>query len=383
MIMPATMKVLFLLTFSALGQSLSITSSKSSKKNRFQPKTNKTGGGGGFGGGGPSLLKHKPDTSTSIQNLINFLDKQGALGLSEGAGMEVGYDEKSGIRGIFCTAAFKKAEIICQIPSDCALALSDPSSEQESGMVQASVNFLNFYADHPEASQTWKPYLDSLPTLQSQFDATPDFYDDDELELCEFPTLMEKARDRQTEIGKLSKGNDFPLDKLQFATWLVSSRCFNIALSESSQAEQQVDDQGRPLLSTKTRELRVLVPLLDLANHASSVKANAELHLIDPHLDDAWFALKATRSISPGQEICISYGSGIESSVELLLNYGFVPNDNAQVDKLMMSKWQEKHGSVAWSTTLEEDESMLQQATGRLQTILRLRANLKRASQVH
>jgi SET domain len=374
-----------LLLFVPDAHTFAMTSSKSSKKDRLRPKT---GGGTGFGNKVPTLY-HDPCLNDDLQSLLEFLvNKQGAI-LDDG--IQVGISKETGIRGVFCTRAYNKGEIICQIPSDTALALADPSSKEETSLVQAGCNFLEMYALHPDAKVLWAPYLDTLPTLGSDhFDATPDFYDDEELQLLEFPRLIKMAQQRQQELKDLAAQKPaLTLEQLQLATWIVSSRALAIPITEQGE-QPQVDDLGRPILTKNTRLLRVLVPFIDLVNHASN-SPNTELHLIDPEQDNAWFALKATRNIAAGKEIVYSYGNGIESSVELLLNYGFVPHEN-KVDALMLGKSASSSSGTdcndtpttleAWSTTLDEDELMLQQIDGRgsrLRTILEFRARLKKA----
>lgn len=117
----------------------------------------------------------------------------------------------------------------------------------------------------------------------------------------------------------------------------------------------------------------------DMANHNSD-QPNAKLTLIDPEKDDAWFALEATRPIKAGKEIVIAYGSGVDSSVELLLNYGFVPQSN-KIDEFMLKKGGDD--AIAsldgWTTTLAEDEAMLKMAEDDevLKKILNFRIRLK------
>lgn len=352
-----------------------ITSSKSSKKDRARPNT---GGGVGFGNKAPTLI-HDACEDPDILNLLDFLvKKQGAI---LDSGIEVGVSKETGIRGVFCTRSFNKGEILCQVPSDAALALSDPSSKEDISLAQAGANFLEMYALHPDRKVEWDPYLSALPALEStHFVSTPDFYDNEELELLEFPRLVNLAQKRQKELTDIASQNpDLTLEQIQFAAWIVSTRALGIPITEG---EPQVDDKGRPILTKNTRLLRVLVPFLDLVNHSSN-SPNTELHLIDPEKDNAWFALKATRDIQAGKELLYSYGNGVESSVELLANYGFVPKEN-KMDALMLKKGGDDTLTTldAWSATLEEDETMLQDVGvdgGRLRTILEFRARMKKA----
>ncbi|KAL3784814.1 hypothetical protein HJC23_013854, partial [Cyclotella cryptica] len=233
---------------------------------------------------------------------------------------------------------------------------------------------------------------------------TPDFYSDAEIDELESPMIVNSAKEEQQQISDLSQSMNISFDELQFATWLVSSRLFAIKIS--------VDD---PLA------IRVLLPYLDMINHSLD-DANAELHLIDPEKDDgeyfnhhssdtslgqymtyasrinaaslihmfpspvrktslAWFAIRAVRPIKNGKEITISYGaSGLETSAGLLMNYGFVPNQN-KIDSLLVQKGGD--GCIEsldrWKTTLDEDEAQLSVATGNMVNVLKLRIKLKRA----
>ncbi len=188
--------------------------------------------------------------------------------------------------------------------------------------------------------------------------------------------IVKQAKERKEQISALSEGQNIPFDELQFATWLVASRSFAIKIS--------VDDSAlvreAAVTSTSEKAIRLLLPYLDMINHSSD-SANAELHLIDPEKDDAWFAIRATRPIKQGKEITISYGaSGPESSLGLLMNYGFVPVDN-RIDALLLRKGGEDciDSLDGWSTTLEEDKAKLSEATGNMVNALKLRIKLKQS----
>lgn len=208
---------------------------------------------------------------------------------------------------------------------------------------------------------------------QINLQPTPDFYSDEEIAQLEFPMIVKQANERKSQITALSESTNIPFDELQFATWLVASRSFAIKIS--------VDDSlvKEGAVSTAEKSIRVLLPYLDMINHSSD-NANAELHLIDPEKDEAWFAIRANRPIKKGKEISISYGaSGVESSLGLLMNYGFVPDDN-KIDKLLLRNGGDDClGKDEWSTILEEDEAQLSQATGNMANILRLRIKMKKA----
>mmetsp|Transcript_32347 Transcript_32347/g.59676 ORF Transcript_32347/g.59676 Transcript_32347/m.59676 type:complete len:380 (+) Transcript_32347:69-1208(+) len=314
---------------------------------------------------------HTRDESPSTKNLINFLLQWKSEGLGPA---EVGFDTSTGIRGMYATQPFKKNDIVCKIPSDVALALVDPSIDtgETMNIAYGAVNFLQWYQNNEQARGMWSAYLDTLPTTEAHFDPTPDFYSDEEIEQLEFPMIVNQAKERKKQIAALAESENIPFDELQFAAWLVASRSFAIKIS--------VDD---PLVrdgatSTSEKAIRVLLPFLDMINHSSD-SANAELHLIDPEKDEAWFAIRAVRPIKKGKEITISYGaSGVESSLGLLMNYGFVPDEN-RIDALLLRKGGENciESLDGWSTTLEEDEAQLAQATGNMVNVLKLRKKLK------
>lgn len=366
----------------------SLANIKSKSTSKTTGRTSAGGGGGGFGTGKkqqqqqPSI--HVPDESPTTQRLIHFLAAQDAKGVGK-SNIDIGFHTKTGIRGLFANKNFKSGKIICQIPSDCALALSDPNlnGDDVPTLTHNGINFLSMYWDNEQARTLWSPYLDTLPFSvdSDQFEPTPDFFSNDEIQLLEFPRLVKQVQDRKVEIETLAKEHGIDVDKLRLATWLISSRSFPISMSttntekggeddnavaaageeddEAAASPPKYDDRGQVISSTEQKTIRVMVPFIDIANHSSD-QPNAKLTLIDPEKDEAWFALEATRPIAEGKEIVIAYGNGVESSVELLLNYGFVPSHN-RIDQFMLKKGGDDTISNIddWTTTLEEDKTML------------------------
>lgn len=263
--------------------------------------------------------------------------------------------------------------------------MSDPnqSGDDAPTIAHGGANFLDMYWNHQQNQQLWRPYLDTLPKQGSeQFDPTPDFLLEDDLALLEFPRLIQRAKDRKEQVEKVAAEKGIPKDDLQFATWLVSSRAFQLSLSAPPPADDempQYDDRGQVIDKAQKKTIRVMVPFIDMANHSSD-QPNCKLTLIDPEKDDAWFALEATRPIAAGKELVISYGSGVDSSVELLMDYGFVPSSN-RIDAIMLEKGGDDTiiSLDGWTTTLEEDNAMLEMSKDDplLQKILRFRIRLK------
>ena len=340
-----------------------------------KPQRRSSSGGGGFGASSssirrPSELLEEPDNSPEIAELLDYLKSQKA----DVENVAVGFHPLRG-RGLYATKTFSKTQggqTLCRIPSDCALALSDPgqAKQQQLSEVEEGANLLQLYLRNSERSAQFAPYLNTLPTEIS--DPTPNLFDEkDELPLLEFPRIIQKSKQRNEKMTRVlqeqsSEQQQISLQELQYATWLVTSRSFPLAVSQDGESVAAFDDRGQVLTQPDRQRqfIRVLVPLLDMVNHSHNNKANARMVILDPQKDSAWFALESTRPIPAGTEICISYGSGVATSLDLLLNYGFVPTatPHNQFDSLMLQKGGDDcFSSISdWSTTLEEDEAMLQ-----------------------
>ena len=238
---------------------------------------------------------HTPDDTTTTATLTAFLSKQKAAIENT----EIGLDPVTGERGLYATKNFKEGQIICKVPSDCALALSDPAlavKDQEAPtLADGGLFFLQQYWKDTTARKLWAPYLDTLP-VSARAAKTPDLYQDDELDLLEFPRIVNKARQRQAEVRDLAAAatkDSITLEELQFATWLVSTRAFPIQLADQDDAETAataLDERGQVISKAARKWIRVLVPWIDVTNHAAA--PNAALTLQDPEKDQAWFALK-------------------------------------------------------------------------------------------
>jgi len=382
-IMIASFAMCFFMIELVLSNVIGEVAAMTNSKLKVQGKAGRMGGGG-FGPSKRTTFIHTPDIGEESKRLQKFLEVQNAAGLET---IDIGFSKDTGRRGLFCLTKIKKNQIFCKIPSDCALALADPNKTGEDAPTPAhrGANLLEMYMKKEQSRKFWSPYFDILPTKDSKmFDRTPDFFADEDLKLFEFPRLINRVKQRKKEIEEVAAERDLTVEELQFATWLSTSRQFrlNIPVPKSEQDEIMPDkDEKGQIISRggKKKALYVLVPFIDIANHSSD-QSNCRLTLVDPNKDDAWFALEATRPIAAGKELLISYGNGLHSSVELLLNYGFVPSAN-KIDALMLRKGGD--GTITdangWTTTLEEDKAMVQMAIDDpiLQKILQFRIRLK------
>mmetsp|Transcript_1378 Transcript_1378/g.2230 ORF Transcript_1378/g.2230 Transcript_1378/m.2230 type:complete len:388 (-) Transcript_1378:2129-3292(-) len=374
----AVSKTAFITTKTTIVEAFPISSSSSSSN-----KAKKGFGGKGVGGSSGGFGKrndqvpttHTVDESPTTTNLIKFLLSQQSKGIGPNSNTEVGIE---GIRrGLYASKPIKKGEIICQIPSDCCLALSDPAlgGSDSPTLAHNGRNFIEFYIRNAQNNMMWSPYLDTLPTQDSlsSSSVTPDFYSQEEIQQLEFPRAIKYAQQRVQDIKDVSEKYGYDYDELQYATWISSTRSFPIQLS-SDEPVPEGDAVAKP-----SKTIRVLAPYIDLANHSSN-NANVELHLIDPEKDEAWFALRATRPIKQGKELLRCFGNGVESSVELLCNHGFVPDEN-KIDAFMLKKGGDDaiESLTGWSTTLEEDEALSAAAEGNMKNVFKLRMQLKRS----
>jgi hypothetical protein len=392
------------------------SSSSSAKKITTKQHANKPPAGTGFG-----VNPQKPEQKQYIsildkddpKNELSKIHKQLIETLqSHNAvldGTEIGIHPNTGQRGLYATKPCSKGKIICKIPSDLALALGDPALQRADAptVAHAAANFCKFYVQDPRAAVSWKFYLDCLfPPSSSQYNqdddnkshkntflpTTPDFYTDEEIDLLEFPRIVQAAKQRKRDIQQAAAETGIPFDELQRATAIVSSRSIPLAISELENNKQlTTDDQGQILSKAGERVyIRLLAPYIDMANHRSK-EFNAAITILDPEKDEAWFALKATRNIPIGKEITVAYGSGADTSIELLLNYGFVEPGNP-MDAYFLKKEQNQKTAddcfstvSEWSTTLQEDKAMLaamienDDDANHLHNILRFRIQMKKS----
>ena len=112
--------------------------------------------------------------------------------------------------------------------------------------------------------------------------------------------------------------------------------------------------------ATTTKTVPVLCPVLDMINHAP--EPNARMVVRDAEKDDATFAIVAEQKIPKGAQITLAYRDGAASSVDLLLDYGFVPNKPpAGADRQLLAKHRDELAALravprkATLAELEED----------------------------
>ncbi|KAL3913304.1 MAG: hypothetical protein SGARI_000722 [Bacillariaceae sp.] len=248
----------------------------------------------------------------------------------------------------------------------------------------------------------WKPYLDVLPPRDSSnFGPTPDFWSNEDISKLELPQMIDMAMERKSNMEALAKDKSISLDELQIATWLVNSR--GITLVDNQDNEEIDDEMIAEYLHEESDNTEgeedsfsttcVLIPLLDMINH-SSKNFNTYLTVLgdgesedDGDEGELFYAVIARRDIPKGEELLISYGSKEDTSLELLLHYGFVPDDNPyDLNFMAWNAAEEDEMANCWSTTLQQDQEQLQSLRASEaseidveETILKFRIRMKKA----
>lgn len=315
----------------------------------------KRSGAAGFGVRSKTKdLTYTPDNSNEMQSFMEFLESEECEGLRA---TEIGFHPKSKLRGVFAKESFEEGEFVVAIPFVSTL-LIDESFAKDSSEIEKAYQFHIKHRRGVESSK-WKPYLDCLPTRESHFSATADFWEDDAIEALQIPRLIQETLQRKRAIHGLTEHNpDITFNELQFTTWLVRSRAFSTFKATTDGREQ-----------TTLRSRSVFIPYIDFVNH--STKSNVEIQVIETASDDeSFFALAATCRIAVGMEILLSYGTGRENTLDLFSKYGFYTKNNPNDANLDFN-------SAVWTTTLKEDENSAKLASSTMNDALTLRAHLK------
>ena len=305
------------------------------------------------------------EDANRFNKLENFLEEKECEGLGQ---LKVNIDSDTLCRGLFCGGEpIQAGEYILAIPLISSLTISDSlhnavhtySTNED---VQEAMNFLTTYANDPH----WEPYLNCLPrTNDSNFDATPDFWEPEIVMELQIPSMINDCLERQREITTVAETTNIDPAELKWATWIVRSRRFTTV--------QFVSQNG----GATSHLRRMLVPFVDMVNHDIDPNAEVEALLIPNADDESMHAVVATRDIEPGEQVTIGYNDGMATCLDLFERYGFWLTDNPADDLI---DWERVNPQ--WSTTLEEDEHLLASLLdGPLRTAVSLRVHLKRLQQ--
>ena len=194
---------------------------------------------------------------------------------------------------------------------------------------------LSFIQQMLQTKGYYQAYIASLPRVGDSMDevTTPDFWKIPEIDEIPVPRLRQSTWLRKHMVQEMSTsvadmvssqifGDQTPAALLQWATWVIRTRGFSTF--RIIDTNEHSDGEGK---SSHLRKRCFLLPLVDFVNHADVNQANVELEVFETPDDEAdecsMFALRATRDIAAGEELTMTYGTGLETSLDLLDKYGF------------------------------------------------------------
>jgi hypothetical protein len=231
------------------------------------------------------------DTTTAAQqqHLQTFLDGQGATRFCEIGQTTYG-------RGLVATCDLEPGAMALQIPLSCALLETDPDKDEDSWTGRLANRLLL------QSQEESSVYVQSLPEPPS----TPARGD--------WPEWMLQEFDHPEFLNEISEAQDW-----RYQQW--ERHC-------GSYQHRQAFLDALDLVCSRTirtgQDL-MLVPLLDMANHASRPQGGGYYKHDDANHSICLFV--GERGVRAGSEITLDYGS--RRNEEWLLHYGFLPDRNA------------------------------------------------------
>ena len=214
----------------------------------------------------------------------------------------IGVSPTSGCRGLLATRAVKRNEVLLRVPSKLTISVE---RDDDSGVDWLTRLALRLAEEiHAGQSSSHAAFVSSLPEPPR----APHQWDADELELLQNATLVREAVARTT---LLSDAYECIADRtcVPRATF---DRAWELAASRVVGARGARGVRSERLL---------LVPYLDMANHAHGVGGQLSF---DAATGDVM--LLAGTNLAVGDEVLLDYGARCSS--EFLLQYGFVPDHN-------------------------------------------------------
>jgi histone-lysine N-methyltransferase SETD3 len=259
-----------------------------------------------------------PEADPAIEAFLRWLGQAGAQ-LSQFEIVSLG----GGERGVRAATDMPAQESLMRIPRRCLLSVPDARASEIGQLLEAHgqledgrmylAAFLLQEKERGEGS-FWKPFLDILPKA---FPTHPFFFEERELALLKGSLLQgmvelqrKTLADRYAYLCQHVPGfQRFSFEAFAWAYFAVISRTFSMT-------------QDGALVPC-------LVPLQDMIN---------ESKFWDSHWsfseEGQFFEVKTVRAVARGQEFFTSYGD--KSNLRLLLQYGFVHEDNEHNEITML-----------------------------------------------
>ncbi|CAK0735270.1 hypothetical protein CVIRNUC_000553 [Coccomyxa viridis] len=236
-------------------------------------------------------------------DLITWIRRTGGL-----VDLEIGAVNDKGLRGTKAARDMKKDQIAVHLPAHLAIPLGDGSVTPE----ENTVILLRQQRDHPEWNASMLPYWESLPRMGASI--TKENMPQAALHLLQDPVLAASIVVHNAYTKNVFEGGkpalienfaqELPGIDLQFFRHLTSVVASYAFLFPS--------EDGVPH--------RMLLPLLDMINHANQPGAN--LHIMQAESGDIY--AYTLRDIRAGEELKHTYTTGIRRNDHCIFHYGFV-----------------------------------------------------------
>lgn len=287
-------------------------------------------------------------TGRGDSTLLDWLQENGGVV----NGVEVGQVTGDSPRGLVATRTLDVGEVVLAVPLHCALNLG-----QNMSAAQAAPLLLR---EKHRAKSRLREYIMSLPRVGDLH--TQETLLDSEVALLQSPILRELVERRRAHTHEMwmrttdgglpaefFSGAAVPLQEFRWATAIVHSRWL----------------PGKK----DGKDIRMLVPGVDMANHDTAAPQNLRLQ-------DGMYELVIESTVQMGQEVRMNYGSHIRND-QAAMRFGFLLPDEPpalfEVDRpqvVALYKSVQKKTQAADSlqqvlydhpTTVLEDVTLLQQ----------------------
>ena len=177
---------------------------------------------GGFGAPAKSKKSKKKAAPVAPAGEVESYGACRAWATANGADVSgvVASEYREGLgRDLVAARSFKKGEIVARVPSELALALSDPGSE-EADLASCGGNFFKFgYLNN----EFFEPYVGTLPA-PSEVSETPDYWSAEEVAATEWPELAEEVEKRKARVAAVAGEMGVSEDLVRYGAHLASSR---------------------------------------------------------------------------------------------------------------------------------------------------------------
>ncbi|WP_224366323.1 SET domain-containing histone-lysine N-methyltransferase [Hyalangium versicolor] len=259
-----------------------------------------------------------PEEDAGVSRFLRWLEQSGAriskIHIVTPEGAE---------RGVRALADIAPGETLLRIPRSHVLTVEDVRASEigrlldDHAQLDEERTYLSaFLLQERERGEDsfWKPFLDMLPTA---FPSHPFFFEEHELALLQGSFLagmvgiqQRLVAERYVHLSQHVPGfNRFTFDAFVWAHFAVVTRTFTMTRSGSHGS--------------------CLVPLVDMINDGrpwDSPWAWLE--------EEQCFQVKSVDAVAAGQELHTTYGN--KSNLSLLLQYGYVHEDNAHDEVLLL-----------------------------------------------